>query len=160
MKKFNILYNYRNKNEGIPIYTLRLPGSRIYVINSPSLVVRMQRQKRSIAFEPIPAQAAKNIMGVSKAGVQTIGHDCTSSDSYFNTFLKATHPILSRGSELDAMNRTCVRIMNSSLSRMSGQVTKTNMYDWIRHEIFMATTEAAYGPLNPFSQATNEALWK
>lgn len=99
-------------------------------------------------------------MGVSKAGVQTIGYDCTSSDSYFNTFLRATHPVLKRGLELDAMNKACIEIMESSLSRLNNRGTKTNLYEWVRHEILMATTEATYGYGNPFTKPVNEALWK
>lgn len=113
-----------------------------------------------MAFGPIPVQVARHLLGISNAGVQIISHDCTSSDSYFNNLLRARHPFLSPGLELDALNKACVKIMEASVSRLKDRHTETNLYEWVRHEMLMVTTEATYGPGNPFSKPANESLWK
>ncbi|KAL3421937.1 25-hydroxycholesterol 7-alpha-hydroxylase 1 [Phlyctema vagabunda] len=157
----NFMVRLRDRNPSVPIYTLRLPGSRIYVINSPSLVPLVQRQKRVIAFEPIPARAAANMMGVSKAGVEIISRDCTGDDAYFATFLKATYPALaSSGPGLDAMNRAAVEVLATSM--MEGLEVKkvtVDLWAWVRHQVLMATTEAIYGPRNPFRDPATEKAW-
>ncbi|GAW26998.1 putative cytochrome P450 oxidoreductase [Rosellinia necatrix] len=33
------------------------------------------------------------------------------------------------------------------------------LFDWVRHEIFAATTDATYGAHNPFREAENERAW-
>ncbi|KAF4622730.1 hypothetical protein G7Y89_g14296 [Cudoniella acicularis] len=173
-QRTNFMVQLRDKCPSVPIYTLRLPGSRIYVINSPSLASVVQRQKRVIAFEPIPAQAAARMMGVSKAGVEVISRNCTTDESYFGTFLRATYPALAPGNGLEAMNRAAVEVLAVSMERLERwegegeikveikekiKVTEVDLWDWVRHEVLMATTEAIYGPDNPFRDPANERAW-
>lgn len=145
----------------MPIYTLRLPGSRIYVINSASLIPLIQRQKNVIIFDPIPAQAAANIFGVSKAGMDLINRRHTGDESYFDAFLRASHPSLAPGTGLDSISRAAAKVLEASMDKledMEGTI-KMDLWKWVRHEIFFATTEAIYGPLNPFRCAANEDAW-
>ncbi|KAI1410223.1 cytochrome P450 [Hypoxylon sp. FL1857] len=145
----------------LPIYTLRMPGQRIYVVNSLSLIPPLQRQIKTIAFAPIEAQAAATVMGVGPAGNAIIGSDKMLEDgSYLSTFVPSTHPALSPGAGLDAINGASVRYICDSLSKLSTNGTATvELFSWVRRELFMATTESIYGPKNPFRNSALEKAW-
>ncbi|TAQ91216.1 hypothetical protein B7494_g441 [Chlorociboria aeruginascens] len=146
---------------GLPMYTLRLPGQRIYVINSLSLIGPLQRQIKTIAFAPIEAQAAAAVMGVGPAGNAIIGADnMREPGSYLSTFVPSTHPALSPGPGLDAINGAAIRHVSASLIKLRGNgPTTVELFSWVRREMFMATTESIYGPKNPFRDPALEKAW-
>ncbi|KAI1146364.1 cytochrome P450 [Nemania diffusa] len=152
-------YSYLRDVYGHPIYTLRFPGTRIYVINSTSLIPVVQRQYKTLAFGPIEVRAAENVMGASKAAVKIMSHDMTADHGYLATFNNSIHPALSPGAELDAMNRVSVESIATSLNTIATKRTRIQMFPWIRHEIFMATSDGVYGPKNPLRQPNVEAAW-
>jgi hypothetical protein len=138
-----------------------MPGHRIYVINSLSLLPPLQRQIKTIAFAPIEAQAAATVMGVGPAGNAIIGSDrMREPGSYLSTFVPSTHPALSPGPGLDAINGAAIRHISDSLAMLSGNgLTIVELFSWVRRELFMATTESIYGPKNPFRDPALEKAW-
>jgi len=138
-----------------------MPGHRIYIINSLSLIPPLQRQIKTIAFAPIEAQAAATVMGVGPAGNAIIGSEkMFDHDSYLSTFVPSTHPALSPGSGLDELNGAAIRqISNSVGDLILNGPTTVDLFSWVRRELFMATTESIYGPKNPFRDATLVEAW-
>ncbi|ROV92756.1 hypothetical protein VMCG_09085 [Cytospora schulzeri] len=146
---------------GLPIYTLRMPGQRIYIVNSLSLIQPLQRHFKTIAFAPIEAQAAATVMGVGPAGNTIIGSDkLLEDDSYLSTFVPSLHPALSPGPGLDAINNAAIQYFADSLEQLSGNgPTTVELFSWVRRQLFMATTESIYGPQNPFRNPALEEAW-
>ncbi|KAK7987376.1 hypothetical protein PG989_007691 [Apiospora arundinis] len=156
----NFLVNLRDRYD-LPIYTLRMPGQRVYVVNSLSLIPQIQRHIKTIAFAPIEAQAADAVMGVGPAGNAIIGSErMFESDSYLSTFVPSTQPALSPGPGLDSLNGATIRcIANSTKMLAEGGPKTLELFAWVRRELFMATTEAIYGPKNPFRDPKLEQAW-
>lgn len=138
-----------------------MPGQRIYIVNSLSLIPPLQRQIKTIAFAPIEAQAAATVMGVGPAGNAIIGSDrMFEKDSYLSTFVPSIHPALSPGPGLDALNNAAIQYFSKSLAILSNNVPRTvELFSWVRDELFMATTESIYGPKNPFRDPTLKQAW-
>ncbi|ETS75310.1 hypothetical protein PFICI_12254 [Pestalotiopsis fici W106-1] len=135
----------------LPIYTLRMPGSRLYVVNSPSLLGPIQNQIRKLSFTAFEATIAANVFGVSKESNAIMGRDLTNEHGYLMNFPKYVHPALSAGAGLDAMNRRAIEVIAQSLdAHVSKGSTTIKLFDWVRHELLFASTEAVYGPENPF----------
>ncbi|XXH00830.1 hypothetical protein Hte_007181 [Hypoxylon texense] len=144
----------------LPIYTLRMPGSRIYVINSAPLITSVQSQFRALSFTAIEASIAANVIGVSKATNGIIGRDVNKDGSYLMSFPKYVHSSLSAGPGLDAMNRRSIQVITKSLDRLAKEGTTTvKLFAWIRHELLLASTEGVYGPKNPFRDPAMEQAW-
>ncbi|KAI1320143.1 cytochrome P450 [Xylariaceae sp. FL0255] len=152
-------YNYIRDVYRYPIYTLRLPGSRIYVVNSTSLIPTVQRQSKTLAFGPIELRAAENVMGISKTAIKIMSKDVVDDHGYLMTFTHAIHPALSPGTELDAMNRVSVETISNMLNALAARPKRLKLYEWARHEIFMATSDGVYGPHNPLRDSVVEAAW-
>ena len=78
-------------------------------------------------------------------------------------FHKSMGPSLAPGAGLDGMNRVMIQNVAASLQKLdreSGQGTRIGLVEWIRHEITIATSNAVYGPMNPFNDPkAEEAFW-
>ena len=97
---------------------------------------------------------------MSEKANMTLKWDPTSDHGHFITFHKTIRPALFPGPGLEAMTRKavqCLAVSLDDLRRMSS--IKTTLFEWIRHEIVMATTEAEFGPGNPFRDPTFEQAW-
>ncbi|KAF1849697.1 cytochrome P450 [Cucurbitaria berberidis CBS 394.84] len=153
MAKKGKFYTDLRDKYNLPIYTLRLPGSRIYVVNSTNLITAIQRQPRVLDFAPIEAKAAINVMGATMAGKEILNQERegVGKHAYAIEFDKAIHPAVTPGPKLDAMNRLSVQKVAEFLENTASSQSQTlNLYGWVREHISWATTEAVYGPQNPF----------
>lgn len=149
----------RNKT-GLPIYTLRLPGTRMYVVNSPSLVTAVQRLYKTISFGAIEAQITESILLVSKHGKNVVRSGLMEDNSYTGAFAAAIHPATRPGANLDAMNRIALQTIAASLDELQAEGSKSvNLFNWIHDEITLATTDAVYGPHNPLRDQDVRASW-
>ncbi|OTA90007.1 hypothetical protein M434DRAFT_78621 [Hypoxylon sp. CO27-5] len=155
----NIVFIARDKHN-VPIYTLRMPGSRIYVINSTSLITSVQSQFRVLSFTAIEANLAANVFGISKATNEIIGRNVTSDGSYLMSFPKYIHSALSAGPGLDVMNRRSIQVISESLDRWAKEGTTTiKLFEWVRHELLLASTDGVYGHKNPFRDPAMKKAW-
>lgn len=100
-------------------------------------------------------------MGVGPAGNAVIGSQkMFDDDSYLSTFVPSIHPGLSPGPGLDALNAAAIQYLSGSLSNLhSSSPTVVELFSWIRDQLTMATTEATYGPKNPFGDSAVRKAW-
>ena len=146
----------------LPIYTLRLPGSRIYIVNSTNLIPAVERQVRALDFAPIVSGAVINMMGATPAGQRMLkmGRDGVNEYSYAIEFDKAIHHAVTPGAHLDAMNRLSVLQVSNILNRLAWETPKAmKLFEWVRENIALATCEAVYGPRNPFRDPELQAAF-
>lgn len=143
-----------------PVYTLRMPWTRIYVLNCPSLISAAQKQYRDLNFPVIMRKAIGKIAGTSKAVNDLMARDLITDDGFLVGFNKAMHPSVSQGPWLDAINREAVRVFATSLDALNASGPRqVSFFSWIRSEIMLGTTDAVYGPHNPFRDTSVEEAW-
>ena len=150
----------------LDIYTMAMPGSKLYVVNSPELILSIQRHSKTLAFPPIEAKFAMTVCGSSKEANDILKVNVNGDEGdwgYSVEFYKSLHPALAPGAGLDSMNRVMVQNIAASLESLkaeNGKPIKIGLVQWLRHEITMATTNAVYGPMNPFKDPKVEgAFW-
>ncbi|CAH0033772.1 unnamed protein product [Clonostachys rhizophaga] len=84
----------------------------------------------------------------------------TSDEGHFVTFHKAFGPAVGPGPSLDAMiSRAACSIQTSLHDTRAQGVTRVRLFKWIQHEITIATTDAEFGPGNPFRCPEFESAW-
>lgn len=76
------------------MYTLRIPGARLYVINSLDLIPVVQRQWRTLLFPPIQVKAAKAAMGASDNAIKVLEKDMITDKGFVPGMVKVTHPTM------------------------------------------------------------------
>ncbi|PVI08705.1 cytochrome P450 [Periconia macrospinosa] len=162
-KKSKFYIELRDKYR-LPIYTLRLPGSRLYVINSSALISAVQKQHRVLAFMPIIAKGSIKVSRFSKTGAKIISTNTNGEDGeggYVNSFHDAIHPAVSPGKNLDAMNRLMLGLVAAQFDHEAAHGNQNvKLFEWIKQQIGQATTDSVYGPGNPFrDSAIEKAFW-
>ncbi|KAK7752915.1 hypothetical protein SLS62_005074 [Diatrype stigma] len=148
----------RKRHRELPMYTLRIPGTRIYVVNALDLIPVVQRQWRTLMFAPIQVRAAQAAMGVGKDTVAILERDMVTEAGFVNGMIKATHPTMGNGPALDALNAKAFEVFDKTLSGLTTPTT-ISMFRWIDEQIMHATTDAVYGPSNPMRDTRNLEAW-
>lgn len=144
-----------------------MPGSKLYVVNGLDLIGSVQRQHKSLAFPPIEAKFAMTVCQSSQEANDILNVNVNGEEGdwgYSVDFYKSLHPALAPGQGLDSMNRLMIRniaISIDSLNPTQETGTKIKLARWLRHHITLATTNAVYGPMNPFQDPEiEEAFWQ
>lgn len=157
LKRYRLFLHLHEKHD-LPIYTLRVPGVRCYIVNDHSLIPFIDRQIRTISFAPIEAKGTAGALGTSSLTNEIMNRDPTSETGHFITYHRAVRPSLSPGPGLDAMLRRSVAALEQSMYN-SRRSKSLRLFHWIRHEIIVATAEGDYGPGNPFRDSNFEDAW-
>lgn len=155
----------------LPVYTLRIPSKRIYIVNSTPLIPLIQRQWKKLIMTPVTAQAMEGAFGVDKAVVDFARKNINSEEGFIQGLTDAIHPVVGAGTEgLRELNTRAAGALSASLGGMESAlgavgevpVKKVKLYEWIKHELTVATTDAVYGKgagNNPLREAKNEEAW-
>ncbi|KAH7074910.1 putative 25-hydroxycholesterol 7-alpha-hydroxylase [Paraphoma chrysanthemicola] len=161
-----LILECRRDQHNLPIYTLRLPGVRMYVVNSISLLQAVQRQTKVLSFEALKVRAAFNISGASMIANEIVDSDeygGKGSGGYATAFHKTLHAELSPNSPaMEAMNAAVADAITSCLdhAKTSKNIEEFGLFEWIKHEVGLITTDTVYGPENPFRNfETERSFW-
>ncbi|KAK0615628.1 hypothetical protein B0T17DRAFT_619261 [Bombardia bombarda] len=134
-----------------PIYTLRVFGSTMYVINAASLIAAVQKQYRAISFLPFVVITVYRVAGGSKAINEIMTPDLTANDGFIAGFGKAIYHTLAPGIDLYAMSIEAMRTFRASLDALEAAgSTRVFLFAWVRSGALLVTTDAACGLHNPF----------
>lgn len=149
----------RNKY-GLPIYTLRLPFSRIYVVNATELIPVLQKQWRTISFAAIAANAG-SVVGISKEAIKIMHEDLTSEHGFSVGWPRYITPVMGPGKDLDAINRKSIEVLSDELEAIRTQGTvRVGLWEWSRRTMVTTTTEAVWGPQNPYRDNAIAEAWR
>ncbi|KAI1204973.1 cytochrome P450 [Annulohypoxylon truncatum] len=137
-------YYIRLGNETqLPIYTLKLPGLSLYVINSLHLIQRIDRHITTVDFAPLQAQMCKKAI-----------------NSCLRSFPRTAAPGAMPGPGLNALGKVVVKTFTDTFDRMESQGgIAVDLFDWVNRETLCASTNALYGPHNPFRDPEVEKEW-
>lgn len=138
----------------------------MYIITTPDLVQAVQKQPKVLAFPPIEAKFASTVCGVSPEAHKILLNNVNGDEGNWGLSMDSYAVMrfaLAPGPALDTMNRVMIQNIAASLDNVfqSGQMrTTTGLAEWLRKTITLATTNAVYGPQNPFKdQAVQDAFW-
>ncbi|KAF2155877.1 putative cytochrome P450 [Myriangium duriaei CBS 260.36] len=156
-----------SKQTSAPIFTMPLPGQKMYVVTSPDLIQQVQKQHKVLAFPPIEAKFAHIVCGTSRETNDIVsknvngdeGHHGLSMESY-DVMRDALHP----GPKLDDMNRAMINEMASAIDLLQpaeGEKRTFDIFAWLRDAMTLATTRSVYGPMNPYDdKVIADAFWE
>jgi len=150
---------HRNKY-GLPIHTLRLPFQRIYVVNSTELIPLLQKQWRTVSFAAIAADAGQ-VVGMSREAVKIMHQDLTSEHGFSVSWPRFIVPAMSPGKDFDAIISRAIEVLAGEMKTLKLEGTVClDLSQWSRKMMIMATTEAVWGPQNPYRDPKVVEAWK
>jgi len=144
-----------------------MPGAKLYIINSLELIAAVQRHSKALAFPPIEAKMARRLSAWSDETDQIVMKNVSGDEGDWGMSVEsyqAMRTALTPGANLDAMNRVMIPGIAASLDRLQPEKhyssTNIGLMQWLRHELTMATTNAVYGPLNPYLDSkVEDGFW-
>ncbi|KUI69476.1 25-hydroxycholesterol 7-alpha-hydroxylase [Cytospora mali] len=164
--KFNYYVDLSQQTSS-PIFTMVLPGQKMYVVTKPELIQSVQKQHKTLAFPPIEAKFASKVCGASLEAQAILSKNVNGDEGNFGLSMEsyaAMRTALKPGSQLDDMNRVMIQEIARSLDLLEpakGQSRRTSIYAWLRDSITTATTISVYGPMNPYNdKAIADAFWE
>lgn len=100
-------------------------------------------------------------MGGSKEAMEIMRRDMVTESGFLPAFIKVVHPTLAAGPALDELNGKAAEVITRSLDKhISKGPTKVKMFEWVRQELLLATTDGVYGPANPLRDPRNMKAWQ
>ncbi|KAL2017349.1 hypothetical protein VTK56DRAFT_2272 [Thermocarpiscus australiensis] len=165
--KFNYYVDLSQQTGGAPLFTLSLPGQKMYVVTKPELIQAVQKKHRVLAFPPVEAKFASTVCGASEEAHAILTRNVNRDEGDHGLSMEsyaAMRDALKPGPQLDDMNRCMVREVAKALDLLQpapGECRKVGMYSWLRDAITTATTRSVYGPMNPYEdKAIADAFWE
>ena len=135
----------------------------MYIVNSPRLLPLLQKQWRTVSFAAIAADAGSTV-GMSKEAVKIMHEDLASEHGFSGSWPRYIMPAMSPGKDLDAINRRSVEVFAGELEKLkrnaNGGPTEIGLSRWSRDSMVTATTEAVWGPQNPFRDPSVAEAWR
>ncbi|KAK8108112.1 uncharacterized protein PG998_010125 [Apiospora kogelbergensis] len=164
--KFNY-YVDLSKQTDAPIFTMSLPGQKMYVVTKPELVQKVQKMHKVLAFPPIEAKFSSTVCGASLEAQEILDKNTNGDEGDHGLSMEtytAMREALKPGALLDDMNRKMIQEIAMSLDTLQpakGQSRRFGMYTWLRDAITMATTRSVYGPMNPYEdKSIADSFWE
>ncbi|KAL9079319.1 MAG: hypothetical protein Q9157_001795 [Trypethelium eluteriae] len=144
---------YRQK-----IYSLAMPGGRIYIVNSPDIIASIMRVPQVLSFWFIEAALTKSLGGISDEA-NAILLDNARGDKGNNSLvvdgMKATHKAMS-GEFLNSMTQAAIRRASDEIKLLQADESakELELWDWVQHVYSLAVSSSVYGDANPYEDAT------
>ena len=137
----------------LPIYTLPLLHTRLYIVNDAALASTIQRCPKDYSFEPFVILAADRLAGTSSNGMKLVRRPPLPGRSVSDEAHERAHRILTSLSDLRTTGHIVAQRVAGSLESLAAQSTAAvDLEDWVRQAFCIASTEAMYGPTNPFAK--------
>jgi len=161
-------YDKLNKKLRLPIFTIRMPGRKIYVITKPELITRVDRQNKAFSFAPIISEFSSATCGTSKAATDILNQNLLGEHGNWGLcedMVAGMRESLKPGENLDNMNRIMAEEVCRSLEETKPEKGKEfrviQLSAWVAEVVTMATTNSVYGPMNPYKrQDIKDAFWE
>lgn len=146
------------KHASYPIFGLDMLVSKFYIVSSPDLMQAVQRNNKTLSFEPLLDFSVSNIAGAQDKKILHLMQSGSGGLGHASKILHALAPTLT-GKSLDEMNSRMVKLMRPFIDEM-GQKSTFDLYKWSQDAITAASTDATYGPLNPYgNKEVADAFW-
>jgi hypothetical protein len=142
---------------------------KMYVVNSPDLVVAVQRNTKTLLAGPIQAAATSRLLDLRDEDTATFTKKTQDENGqWLNRHLlnTANHVQMLPGPNLDSALRKMQNTLNPLLDQLQARTESDEgavigLYAWTRKTMSLATTEAIYGRENPFKLEPEliDAFW-
>ena len=162
-------YTKRIACKHCPIFTMPMPGTRMYIVTDPALAATAQKTK-SLSFNPIIPEVTQRILGLDGKTVQilktNIGRE-DGPDGFYPEVHDLVYSTMTPGDRLDELTTSATDMFRKHVSAYAQAIepqtsagSVEDLLAWTQHLVTAATAEFLYGPRNPIaSDPTLEAAF-
>ncbi|KAJ7075349.1 cytochrome P450 [Mycena belliarum] len=156
-------------NRDKPIFTLPVPGSRIYVVTDPALAAAVQRASKELSWTPLIPELTKRVMGLDADTVGVVAQNLDPEPDEPHGFLADLHDMvyayLGPGESLNALSLAAARELGRQITAHAAQLEQqsetVDLLAWVQHFVTIGTAQYLYGPENPLARdpRLEQAFW-
>ncbi|KAI0888199.1 cytochrome P450 [Annulohypoxylon maeteangense] len=144
------------RHRDLPIFTLPVPGSRIYIVADPSLAVAVQRASKVLSFTPIIPEVTERVLGLDAATMEITRKNLDPGPGEERGFLADIQDMvyvqLGPGSYLEELSLAAAHEIQDEIASVTTQPTSPiDLLSWVRHLVTVSTAKYLYGPQNPIA---------
>ncbi|KAI1406189.1 cytochrome P450 [Hypoxylon fuscum] len=148
------------RHRNLPIFTLPVPGSRIYIVADPSLAAAVQRASKVLSFTPIIPEVTERVLGLDKATMEITRKNLDPAPGEERGFLadiqEMVYAWLGPGDYLTDISLDAARDMRDEIAIYAASSNgicrePTELLGWVRHLVTVSTAKYLYGPQNPIA---------
>ncbi|KAK3349907.1 cytochrome P450 [Lasiosphaeria hispida] len=146
------------RNRDKPIFTLPVPGSRIYIVTDPSLAAAVQRASKTLSFTPLVPDIITRILGLDADTVAIVRRHLDPEPGAPRGVLADMHDMvyayLGPGDALNDLSLAAARELARQVNAYTAAFSEPETVDllvWVRHFVTLGTATFLYGKQNPLT---------
>lgn len=115
-----------------------------------------------LSFGPIMSQAIGNIAGTSDVTNKAMTQDVLTDQGFLLGFNKAIYHTMAPGASLKKLTARAASTfltLIDDLKNNSNEPRQISLFTWARSAVLHGTSDAVYGPQNPFQDPAIESAW-
>ncbi|KAI4236576.1 MAG: hypothetical protein L6R40_006132 [Gallowayella cf. fulva] len=150
----------------LPIFTLSILTKQVHIINSPDLVVAVQKNPKVYDFSVFAIAMLPRLFDLDSKTMRLASTQIDHPGGSWNLVVETSrimHRCLAPGPSLESMERLALTKMLRYFDELGNKPGDTvlELFAWLRTVMTIASTEAVYGPQNPFGKTAEleHALW-
>ncbi|KAB5566431.1 cytochrome P450 [Coniochaeta sp. 2T2.1] len=150
----------------LPIFTLPVPFSRLYIVTDPSLAMAVQRASKTLDFTPLVPDITRRVLGLDEEAVEVMrrgeGED---GGGFLGGVRSVVYGALGQGRELEDLSLRAGRELSCEVAtwvqKVDGKGETVDLLIWVRHFVAQGTGRLLYGRDNPLAsgQEMEDAFW-
>jgi hypothetical protein len=154
------MYNFSSQKMSLPIFTMPVPGIKMYIVTSPELIHLIQKQPKKLSFAPLEAKFACKTLAISSKGTDIVMTNVNGEEGDWGLSME-TYAVMR--TTLEELSRPTIQNLAKALNTLiPAGLTKieVGLSKWVRNTVTLATTDSVYGPLNPYQdQEIQDSFW-
>lgn len=135
----------------------------MYAVFSVPTIQSIQKQSKTLAFQPIQARFSVKLCGASKEAYRILEKDMDIENGHYGNIYLSMHNALNPGKTLNELNQVMLGRLCEFVDQLRpspAASTNVRLVEWLRHHVVVATTDAVYGPHNPFrNPKIEDSFW-
>ena len=153
-----------------PIFTIAMPGSRMYIVTDPALTAAVQRNK-NLSFSPLIPIATQRILGLDQETVQIVNKNLNREDN-IRGFIPELHDMvygyMAPGESLDSLSASASKELAKLVHALATEISSSrdgskilDLLQFCQSVVTIATARFLYGPKNPIDTdlENEQAFW-
>lgn len=136
-----------------------------YVISSPKFVSVVQRNNKTLKFDPLITAVSKKVLRIPRSDLEKMERSKipgTPHLGFMKDLQEVHHRIFGSGAALNKIRNEALKSFAELLSpENTPNQLEVNLYDWNQHIHTISTSRAIWGSKNPFENRPDleEAFW-
>ncbi|KAJ8064230.1 hypothetical protein OCU04_006578 [Sclerotinia nivalis] len=157
----NEYYYFLSQKCGLPIFSLGMINQDIHVVASPDLMPYLHRKHKAISLWQLEGRFTAQLAGLSESARDRLLANVFDSDtpSLMLKGIKVIQAALSPVGGMRNMLQVAALATKNQLDDLAtpAKNNRTDLWEWVRHELTIVTTESLYGVGNPYRDPKVEA---